>query len=113
MGKTSIEITCDGTAVLQQATRPADRGTIRGVSIVLSAGAAVYGALFARLSVSSRSGGNLLPIANLAAGYISQSSNIGWEGEYPLGPTDELVLDVWGTAANAVARSTIITREEK
>jgi len=110
MGKTSMELTCDGTAVLQQTTRPADRGKINHVSIVLVTGPAAYGTLFARLSVSSRSGGNLIPIANMAAGYISQSSNIGWSGEYPLGATDELILDLWGTATDAVIRATIITK---
>lgn len=113
MGLTSIELVCDGTAIIQKATRPADRGEIRGVSIVLISGTAAYGALFARVSVGSRSGASLLYVGNLAAGYISQSSNIGWNGEFPLGATDELILDVWGTATNAVVRATVnIKRRE-
>jgi hypothetical protein len=110
MGKTSLELVCNGSAVLQQTTRPADTGIIRGVSIVLVAGTAEYGSLFARLSVASRSGASLNFVANLASGYISASSSIGWVGEYPLGPTDELVLDLWGTATNAVVRGNVVTK---
>lgn len=113
MGKLSVELTCNGTAIRQQANRPADRGTIRGVSIVLVSGAAAYGSLFARVSVASRSGGALLFAGNLAAGYISQSSNIGWVGDFPLDATDEVILDLWGTATNAVVRATVITGPER
>ena len=77
---------------------------------MLLSGAAVYGSLFARLSVVARSGPTVMYVANLAAGYISQSSNVGWSGEFPLGPTMELRLDVWGTATNAVARATVVTK---
>ena len=113
MGRVSLDLTCDGTAAKQQALRPADRGNIFGVSIVLLSGSAVYGSLFARLSVASKSGNSLLYVANLAAGYISESSSVGWDGEFPLGPTMELVLDVWGTATNAVARATIVTKRRR
>jgi len=78
----------------------------------LLSGTARYGQLFARVSVAARSGASLLFVANLAAGYISQSSNVGWVGEFPLGATDELVLDLWGTATNAVVRANVITKRK-
>ncbi len=109
MGLISLELISNGLTTKQQATRPADRGLIKHVSIVLVSGTVAYGALFARLSVAARSGGNLLYVANLAAGYISASSNIFWSGEFPLSATDELVLDSWSSTAAAVVRATVST----
>ena len=113
MGKVAIELTCDGTAIKQQVTRPADQGEIRGVNITLLSGTADYGSLFARISVATRSGSSLLYVANLAAGYISESSNVGWVGEFPLSATDELILDLWGTAIGAVVRGNVVSKREE
>ena len=110
MGKVSIDIVSSGTPTKQQAFRPADRGVVREVSIVKLSGEAAYGALFARLSVISRSGESVLYVANLAAGYISESSNIGWNGAFPLDATMELALDVWSTTPDVVVRATIVTK---
>ena len=113
MGRVSLDITSSGTPTKQQVFRPADRGVIREASIVLLSGTAVYGALFARLSVVSRSGDSVLYVANLAAGYISESSNIGWSGRFPLDATMELALDVWSTSADAVVRATVVTKRRE
>lgn len=110
MGQTSLDVTCNGTVVMQQVTRPVGAGFLVSASVVLLTGTSPHGSTFARLSLMDRSGPSLLPVMNLVSGYVSSSSEIQWAGFVPLLPTQELVLDVWSSQTGPVVRSTIITQ---